>query len=52
MQTIAVGENVRIVFDGQRIAFARIDLQTAQSEDLAEAEMILELLSLKIGGNC
>lgn len=52
MQTICVGEHVRIVFDGQHIAFVRIDSLPVQQEDLTEAEAVLELLNQRIGGNC
>ena len=51
-QILAVGENLRIVLDGQLITFARVDLQPVQSADRAEAELILQLLAQKVGGNC
>ena len=52
MQTICVGGNIKIIFDGQRIAFARVDNKPVQESDLAEAEIIVELLNMRVGGNC
>lgn len=52
MQLLCTGEKIKIVWNGQRISFARIDEQRATEEDLEEAEKTLELFNQRQGGTC
>ena len=52
MKTLCTTDRIRIFFDGQRIAFERLDKHPAQDADLEEAEAVLELMTNQKGGNC
>lgn len=52
MQLLCTGERVKIIWDGKRISFARLDEGRANELDLDEALEVLELFKMAEGGNC